>query len=52
MKEKRIKEVESRIKFITIELVHEGYLPGIVAKGFKNELAKLEAELKELKELK
>jgi hypothetical protein len=52
MKEKRIKEVESRIKFITMELVHEGYLPGIVVKGFKNELAKLEAELKELKELK
>ena len=44
----RIEKIKLRIKEISLELVHEGYLDGYVIEGYKKELEKLNKELEDV----
>lgn len=46
----RIEKIKERMKWLTMELTHQGYHDGYSIEGFKKELAKLIDELKELQE--
>ena len=50
MSKERIKSIKERMAWLSTELVHENYYPGRVAKGLKDELAKLIKELQVLEE--
>ena len=46
MSEERVKKIKERIKYLKRELINENYWDGFTAKGFRDELKKLEEELK------
>lgn len=48
-KSKRITEIEKRISWLRTELVHSNRYPGVVNKGFEEELNKLIQELEIIK---
>ena len=48
MSEDRIEKIKERMKWLTMELTHQGYHDGYSLEGFRKELAKLIDELKEL----
>lgn len=48
MSKERVVIIKERIKYLKRELIHENYWDGFTAKGFKDELKKLEEELNSL----
>lgn len=46
----RIEKIKERMKWLSMELTHEGYHDGYSLEGFKKELAKLIDELKALQD--
>ena len=48
MSEERVKKIKERIKYLKRELIHENYWDGFTAKGSRDELKKLEEEIKGL----
>ncbi len=47
--EDRVKKIRERIDWLSIELIHEGYLDGYSIKGFREELSSLVKELESYK---
>lgn len=50
MSVERIEKIKERLKWLAMELSHQGFHDGYNIEGFKNELAKLIEELKELQD--
>jgi len=48
MSKERLKEIQERMAWLTMEINHERYYPGLIVDGFKEELEKLIKELQEL----
>jgi hypothetical protein len=46
----RIEKIKERMKWLSMELTHEGYHDGYSIEGFKKELEKLIEELKALQD--
>jgi hypothetical protein len=48
MSKERVKKIKERMAWLTMEINHERYYPGLIVKGFREELQKLIDELQEL----
>ena len=44
-----VSKIEDRIQWLKLQIIHEAYYPGAVVKGLRNELTKLQEQLKNLK---